>query len=347
VTVPTKPLALTMGEPAGIGGEITLKAWRAERDNGAAFFVVDDAQRLIKVARNLGFDIPIEEISEPDEATTIFRHALPVLSHPLPRAVRPGIPHCANAEAVCTSISRAVSAVLENKATAVVTNPIHKKTLADAGFPHPGHTEYLAELTGAELPVMMLACPGLRVVPITIHVPLKDAITQLSAQAIIDAGRITAQALITDFAISSPRLAVAGLNPHAGEQGMLGSEEQDIIIPAVNQLRQDGLAVTGPAPADTLFHDHAREQYDAVLCMYHDQALIPLKTVDFHHGVDITLGLPIVRTSPDHGTAFEIAGSGTARATSLLAALHLAHSMAETRARAQAPSAGKRVIGGN
>ena len=336
-----------MGEPAGIGGEITLKAWLAEMDTGVPFYVIDDPQRLSKIARGLGLDIPVEAISEPDDAAALFHRALPVLSHPLPRPVRPGLPHPGNAEAVCTSISRAVSAAMENKAAAVVPNPIHKKTLADAGFPHPGHTEYLAELTGGKTTVMMLACPGLRVIPITIHVPLKDAIAQLSSEAIITAGRITAQALITDFAIPSPRLAVAGINPHAGEQGMLGSEEQDIITPAVDQLRQDGLAVTGPAPADTLFHDRAREQYDAVLCMYHDQALIPLKTLDFDNGVDITLGLPVVRTSPDHGTAFDIAGSGVARESSLLAALHLARSMAENRARAQAPGAGRRAFAGN
>ena len=336
-----------MGEPAGIGGEITLKAWLAKKDTGVPFYVIDDPQRLSKIARGLGLDIPVEAISEPDDAPALFHRALPVLSHPLPRPVRPGLPHPGNAEAVCTSISRAVSAALENKAAAVVTNPIHKKTLADAGFPHPGHTEYLAELTGGKTPVMMLACPGLRVIPITIHVPLKDAIAQLSSEAIITAGRITAQALITDFAIPSPRLAVAGINPHAGEQGMLGTEEQDIITPAVDQLRQDGLAVTGPAPADTLFHDRAREQYDAVLCMYHDQALIPLKTLDFDNGVDITLGLPVVRTSPDHGTAFDIAGSGVARESSLLAALHLARSMAENRARAQAPGAARRAFAGN
>jgi 4-hydroxythreonine-4-phosphate dehydrogenase len=233
-----------------------------------------------------------------------------------------------------SSIRLAVDAAMTGEAAAVVTNPIHKKTLADAAFKHPGHTEFLGELTDTLNPIMMLACPGLRVVPVTVHAPLAEAIGQITTEAIVTAARITNEALIRDFAIPAPRIAVAGLNPHAGEQDMLGSEERDIITPAVDQLRRDGLSVTGPAPADSLFHARARATYDAVICMYHDQALIPLKTVDFDNGVDITLGLPLVRTSPDHGTAFDIAGRGIARESSLLAALQLARAMAECRAQA-------------
>ncbi len=326
------PLALTMGEPAGIGGEITLKAWQAERCRDRSFFVIDDPERLAAIAHDLNLDVPIQTIAEPGDAAAIFATALPVLPQPVAVAVPPGRPHPANAAAVLGSISRAVAAAQAGTAAGVITNPINKKVLADAGFPHPGHTEYLGELTGVAHPVMMLACPGLRVVPVTIHAPLGQAIGALTSDAIAAAGRVAARALVEDFAIPAPRIAVAGLNPHAGEDGMLGREDLDIIAPAVDQLRAEGLMATGPLPADSLFHDRARAEYDAVLCMYHDQALIPLKTIDFDHGVDITLGLPIIRTSPDHGTAFEIAGQGIARVDSLLAALHLAREMAGNRA---------------
>ena len=328
------PLALTMGEPAGVGGEITLKAWRAEKASGNTFYVIDDLERLSAMAEALGLDIPVSPITEAEEAPALFPRALPVLSQPLTRPVQPGRPDAANAGAVLDSIRLAVAAAMAGEAAAVVTNPIHKKVLVDAGFRHPGHTEFLGELTGTEKPVMMLACPDLRVVPVTVHAPLATAIGRLTTGTIVTAARITAEALHRDFGIASPRLAVAGLNPHAGEQGMLGSEEREIIVPAVERLRRDGLAVTGPAPADSLFHARARSKYDAVICMYHDQALIPLKTLDLDNGVDITLGLPVVRTSPDHGTALEIAGRGVARESSLLAALHLARSMAEHRAKA-------------
>ena len=329
-----------MGEPAGIGGEITVKAWHGAKDSGNAFFVIDDPDRLAAVAEALGLDIPIAPIAAAEEAQEVFPRALPVLPQPLARPVQPGRPDTANAGAVLSSIRRAVEAAMSGAAAAVVTNPIHKKVLADAGFRHPGHTEFLGELTGAEKPVMMLVCPGLRVVPVTVHAPLATAIGQLTTADIVTAARITYAALQSDFAIATPRLAIAGLNPHAGEQGMLGDEERDIITPAVEQLRRDGLAVTGPAPADSLFHARARKLYDAAICMYHDQALIPLKTVDFDNGVDITLGLPVVRASPDHGTALDIAGRGVARESSLLAALDLARSMAGHRARARAETPG-------
>jgi 4-hydroxythreonine-4-phosphate dehydrogenase len=323
-----------MGEPAGVGGEITLKAWRAEKRSGNPFYVIDDPDRLAAVGEALGLGIPIAPIAGAEEAPDLFPQALPVLPLPLAHPVQPGWPDAANAGAVLASIRLAVEAAMAGKAAAVVTNPIHKKVLADAGFRHPGHTEFLGELTGATKPIMMLSCPGLRVVPVTVHTPLAMAIGMLTTGAIVAAARITAEALHRDFAIAAPRLAIAGLNPHAGEQGMLGDEEREIIAPAVEQLRRDGLSVTGPAPADSLFHARARAEYDAVICMYHDQALIPLKIIDFDNGVDITLGLPVVRTSPDHGTALNIAGRGIARESSLLAALHLARSMAEHRAEA-------------
>jgi 4-hydroxythreonine-4-phosphate dehydrogenase len=252
--------------------------------------------------------------------------------------VAPGRPDPANAPAVLEAIRRAVSLAGARRVAAVVTNPIHKKTLYNAGFRHPGHTEFLAELAGGAKPVMLLACPGLRVVPVTIHQPLREALDALTTARIVDAGLITAAALKHDFAIPNPNLAVAGLNPHAGEEGALGREEIEIIAPAVAALRAEGIAVEGPLPADTLFLAAARRRYDAVLCMYHDQALIPLKTIDFERGVNVTLGLPFVRTSPDHGTAFNLAGRGVASAESLIAALCLAGEMAAARRSAAAPA---------
>jgi 4-hydroxythreonine-4-phosphate dehydrogenase len=341
------PLALTMGEPAGIGGEIALEAWHAARRNGPGdaaasgdapprFFVIDDPARLKALGARLGLDTPVETIAAPAQADEVFPRALPVLAMDLPRAVEPGRPDAANAPAVIASIERAVALVRGGAAAALVTNPIQKEVLYDAGFAYPGHTEFLAALVGASTPpVMMLACPGLRVVPVTVHLPLAAAIAALTREVIVHAGRVTAAALSADFGIARPRLAVAGLNPHAGEGGALGREEIDLIAPAIEALRQDGIEVAGPAPADSLFHAAARRGYDAALCMYHDQALVPLKTVDFARGVNITLGLPFVRTSPDHGTAFGIAGSGRADPTSLLAALATARDMAAARAAAR------------
>ena len=330
-----QPLALTMGEPAGIGGEITLQAWRAlAPEQKTIFFVIDDAARLAGLARQTTPEIPIETISTAAEAAAVFPRAVPVLPMAVPKAVTPGQPARENATAVVESIKRAVRLVQAGEAAALVTNPIHKQTLYDGGFRFPGHTEFLADLAGGATPVMMLACPGLRVVPVTVHLPLARAAAALSTDAIVHAGKVTAAALYDDFAIAQPRLAIAALNPHAGEGGSLGHEEIDIIIPAVSELRSAGIEVSGPAPADTLFHAKARAGYDAALCMYHDQALIPLKTIDFEHGVNITLGLPFVRTSPDHGTAFEIAGTGRASPASLLAAMATASAMAKARATA-------------
>jgi len=326
------PIALTMGEPAGIGGEIALKAWLRRSESLPRFFLIDDPDRLAGLAGRLGLVVPLAEIASPAEAAGHFATALPVLRQTLAARVEPGRPDPINAAAVAAAIARAVAFAMAGEVAAVVTNPIHKQVMAEGGFGFPGHTEYLAHLTGHDgREVMMLAAPGLRVVPVTVHVGLLDAIGALDRATIVAAGRVSAAALKLDFAIAHPRLAVAGLNPHAGEGGAMGREEIDIIAPAVAELRTAGIDAFGPLPPDTLFHPEARAGYDAVLCMYHDQALIPLKTVDFHGGVNITLGLPIVRTSPDHGTAFEIAGSGRANEASLMAALRLAASIAANR----------------
>ena len=330
---PAPAIALTMGEPSGIGGEIALIAWQT-RPRPPAFFVIDDPARLMTLARMLGLDVPLRIIENPEDAAAVFPAALPVLAEPLVAAVSPGKPDVANAPAVIRSIERAVALVTEGRASAVVTNPIQKATLYDAGFSYPGHTEFLAALAGPQTPapVMMLACSALRVVPVTIHLALADVATQLTTENIVHAGRVTAAALRYDFGIAAPRLSVAGLNPHAGESGTIGRQEEDVIAPAIATLQADGINATGPHVADTLFHEAARAHYDAAICMYHDQALIPIKTIDFSGGVNVTLGLPFIRTSPDHGTALDIAGAGTADTTSLLAALHLAADMAATRA---------------
>ena len=326
------PVALTMGEPAGIGGELSLKAWARRAEGLPAFFAIDDPARLAALAARLGLDVPVRAITGPAEASAIFPHALPVLPQPLAMMVEPGRPDPANAASVRASIARAVELAQTGGASAVVTNPIHKGVMYQGGFRFPGHTEFLAHLVGQDgSEVMMLACPDLRVVPVTIHVSLTEAIRTLSRQAIVATGLATAQALRVDFGIARPRLAVAGLNPHAGEDGAMGREEIDMIAPAVAELQAAGIDAFGPLPPDTMFHGAARARYDAALCMYHDQALIPLKTLGFDEGVNVTLGLPIVRTSPDHGTAFEIAGTGKASETSLTAALALAGEIAQNR----------------
>jgi 4-hydroxythreonine-4-phosphate dehydrogenase len=328
-----KPLVVTMGEPAGIGGEIALKAWLGRACGVPPFYLIDDPDRLAALAECLGWPVPIRVIDAPGGALSAFSDALPVVPIGIALRARSGHPDPADARAVVGAIETGVHDVTSGQAAALVTNPIHKDTLYRAGFPHPGHTEYLAALTGVpEAPVMMLACPGLRVVPVTVHLPLRRAIQNLSASAIIHAGRITEAALRQDFGVAAPTIVVAGLNPHAGEAGAMGREEIDIIKPAVVELRAAGIDVRGPLPPDTMFHPDARATFDAALCMYHDQALIPIKTIDFYGGVNITLGLPFVRTSPDHGTAFAIAGRGVARAESLIAALRLAAEMAARRA---------------
>ncbi len=315
-----------MGDPAGIGGEILLKAWRAQQ---IPFFAVDNPERLIILAARLGWHVPVRAIARPADVSC-FGEALPVLPIDLAVAPEPGRPDAANAGAITGAIERAVALALAGEVGAVVTNPISKAVLYQAGFAHPGHTEFLGALTGG-VPIMMLAAPILRVVPVTVHVSLRQALQSLTTEAIVMASRITAEALERDFGIARPRLAMAGLNPHAGEGGALGGEEQTLIAPALAILRSEGFDISGPWPPDTMFTVDARAQYDAAICMYHDQALIPLKTLDMTHGVNVTLGLPIVRTSPDHGTAFDIAGTGRADPASLLAALSLAAEIAGRR----------------
>jgi 4-hydroxythreonine-4-phosphate dehydrogenase len=331
---PSPPLALTMGDPAGIGGELTLAAWsRRNVADTPAFVALDDPRRLAALAAQLGLSIPVVTVANAAEAAHRFPDALPVLPIPLTAAVKPGQPDSAHAPAIIASIEQAVRLAQAGAVGGVVTNPISKAVLYGTGFAFPGHTEFLGALTGlTEPPVMMLACPQLRVVPVTIHVSLRQALATLSTAEIIRAGRILHASLRQDFGLSAPRIAMAGLNPHAGEGGAMGDEESRIIQPAIEALRAEGLTVSGPMPPDTMFTARARTGYDAALCMYHDQALIPLKTLDMDGGVNVTLGLPIVRTSPDHGTAFDIAGTGRAEPGSLLAALRLAADMAARRA---------------
>lgn len=322
----TALLAVTMGEPAGIGGEILLKAWLR---GVPPFVALDDPDRLADLARRLDLAVPVLTVASAEEARARFDDALPVLPVRLNRPAAPGVPEPVNSGAVVASIERAVAMVTKGEAAAVVTNPISKATLYRAGFHFPGHTEYLAYLAGGHhRPVMMLATQDLRVVPVTIHIPLSAVAERLKREDIVACGRITADALRQRLGIPEPRLGVAALNPHGGEDGTLGREEIDIIAPAVAELAAAGIRAEGPLPADTLFHEGARRRFDAVLCMYHDQALIPIKTLDFAGGVNVTLGLPFVRTSPDHGTAFDIAGTGRADESSLCAAMHLAADMA-------------------
>lgn len=321
-----RPLALTMGEPAGIGGELTLKAW-LDRAGLPAFVAIDDPAHLAALAAALALPVPIRVVGSVAEAAAVFDDALPVLPSPLASAVTPGKPSGANAPAVIASIERAVALTQAGEAAGVVTNPIAKSVLQSIGFPHPGHTEFLGALAGGAKPVMMLASPLLRVVPVTIHVALRAVPDMLTTDLIVETARIVAADFKRHFGLPEVRIAVAGLNPHAGEDGRMGREDIEVVAPAVAQLQADGIAAFGPLSADTLFHAEARKRYDVALCMYHDQALIPLKTLDFAGGVNVTLGLPFVRTSPDHGTAFDIAGKGVADPASLIAAIRLAGEM--------------------
>jgi 4-hydroxythreonine-4-phosphate dehydrogenase len=326
------PLAVTQGDPSGIGPELTLKAYMARAAAALPpFFVVADPAQLARAAQALGIDAPIEETGA-GEATAVFARALPVV--PVGRPVRGefGAPLAADAAATVASIERAVESVVAGAARAVVTNPIAKSVLYAAGFAHPGHTEFLGELAsrhygGAWRAVMMLWSQELAVVPITIHIPLSEAPCRLTRELIVETGEIVARDLRDRFGLSEPRLAFSGLNPHAGEDGALGREEIDTIAPAIDALRAKGIDARGPFPADTMFHAAARATYDVALCPTHDQALIPIKTLAFDRGVNVTLGLPFVRTSPDHGTAFDIAGKGVADATSLMEAIRLAGRM--------------------
>ena len=328
-----QPLALTLGEPAGIGPDLALAIWRrrAELDI-PPFYIVADPDFLGRRAERLGLHVPIAIVT-PTSAAAAFRAALPVLPLEVAVSAEPGRPDRSSAPAAVASIRRAVADVIAGAAAAIVTNPVAKNVLYNWGFAEPGHTEFLAKLvqeaTGKSLrPVMMLWSPELAVVPVTIHLPLREIFQQLSSELIVETGRIVARDLATRFGLAHPRLAIAGLNPHAGEAGTLGEEDRTVVAPAVAQLVAEGIDAKGPLPADSLFHERARATYDVALCMYHDQALIPIKTLAFDHAVNVTLGLPFVRTSPDHGTAFDIAGTGRADPTSLVAALRLAARLA-------------------
>ena len=322
-----KPLALTMGDPAGIGLELALSAWRQGATIAAPFFLLADPEAVRRIDKTLGYSTPIE-VTTPSEASSIFPRALPVVPLAAHADAQPGRPDPAAAPAILESISRSVGYIKSGEARAVVTNPIAKKTLYDAGFRHPGHTEYLGELAEiwgeSSFPVMMIWSPLLAVVPVTIHIPLADVPAALTRELFEKTARVVDRDLRARFGIAKPRIAVAGLNPHAGEGGAIGREEIETIFPAVAALRAEGLEIFGPLPADTMFHAKARKGYDVALTMYHDQGLIPAKTLAFDEGVNVTLGLPFVRTSPDHGTAFDIAGRGLADCTSLVAALDLA-----------------------
>lgn len=342
------PLAVSMGEPAGIGTEVLLKAWHHFSDlppeQGPSFYLIDDPLRVEKLARQLEAKIRVATISRPEECEGLFHDALPVMALPQEAmggldAVTLGQPTVDSAKAVITSIDQAVKHIGSGKAAGLVTLPIQKETLVESGFSFPGHTEYLNVLT-AEMAmpeglvrgaVMILTAGPFRVVPVTLHVPLRKVPDLITQERIIETGLIAAQSMVRDYGIAQPRLAIAGLNPHAGEGGKIGVEEQEIIIPAINQLREKGIGAMGPFPADTMFHEEARAQYHVALAMYHDQALTPIKTAAFYAAVNTTIGLPIVRTSPDHGTGLNIAGKGVARPDSLINAIYTADRMATAR----------------
>lgn len=332
MTPAVAPLVLTLGEPAGVGPEIVAAAWKALRADQTAFAVIGDAALM----RTQG--VPVAEIGVPGDAGGLFGSALPVIHRPLPAPVLVGSPDPANASAVADGIEEAVSFALSGEASGVVTAPIAKAPMYASGFRFPGHTEFIAELTadapyaGTRGPVMMLTAQNLRACLVTIHVALDQVPELVTAERVARTARVVHESLKRDFAIARPRLAMAALNPHAGEGGALGLQERDILIPVAEQLRAEGIDITDPRPADTLFHDQARATYDAAICMYHDQALIPVKTLDFWGGVNVSLGLPIIRTSPDHGTGLDIAGKGVARPDSLIAAIRLASEMAAARA---------------
>lgn len=317
------PVAISCGEPAGIGPEIAAKAWAALRGEVPLFWIGDPA--------HLPADVPVVVIDSPSQAAGVMDRGLPVLSHDFAAPNTPGTANPANAQGVIDVIARGVDLVQSGQAAALCTAPIHKKALQDgAGFAYPGHTEYLQALAGAERAVMMLASEQLRVVPATIHIALREVPKMLTPTLLRDTIRITADGLRSQFGIAQPRIAVAGLNPIAGEGGAMGREEIDWIAKLVTDMSAEGYDLRGPLPADTMFHATARASYDAAVCMYHDQALIPIKTLDFDRGVNVTLGLPFIRTSPDHGTAFDIAGTGVANPSSMIEALRMAHRMAQS-----------------
>jgi 4-hydroxythreonine-4-phosphate dehydrogenase len=327
------PLALSMGEPAGVGPEIIAKAWDALKAEALPFLVIGDGALLRTQGR------PVQSVVSASDAVDVFAHAIPVLDQPLPAPVTAGRPDSANAGAVADWIEQAVNLALDGQVGGIVTAPIAKAPLYAAGFRFPGHTEFIAELTAdvpfadTRGPVMMLTALDLRACLVTIHASLAQVPELVTTERVCRTARVVHEAMKRDFGITRPRLALAALNPHAGEGGAMGLEEIEILAPAVEVLRGEGIDISDPRPADTMFHAEARTTYDAAVCLYHDQALIPVKTLDFWGGVNVTLGLPIIRTSPDHGTGFDIAGKGIARPDSLIAAIRIAGQMAEARAR--------------
>ncbi|MBK0020633.1 4-hydroxythreonine-4-phosphate dehydrogenase PdxA [Brucella pseudogrignonensis] len=335
---PVPPLAVSIGDPSGVGADVALSAWLQRKELSLpTFLLIADPAQLSARAQHLGLNVPIATISTPAEAFDVFDIKLPVLPLKNTHKESPGKPLPENAAGVIEAIERAAALTLSGETSAVVTCPIAKKPLYDAGFKHPGHTEFLAELASKHLgrtviPVMMLAGPELRAVPVTIHIPLVEVPRLLTKDDILEVAYITAQELTDRFGIAAPRIAISGLNPHAGEGGALGKEDDAIIRPAVEELQREGINAWGPLPADTMFHAQARVTYDVAICMYHDQALIPAKALAFDETVNVTLGLPFIRTSPDHGTAFDIAGKGIARPDSLIASIRLAQELAENEA---------------
>ena len=322
------PLAISCGEPAGVGPEVAAKAWDALKSELPMVWIGDPT--------HLPAGTPFQPVEGPEDAAAVCPHALPVMARDFLGPLTPGTPQPSHAQGVIDAIAEAVALTRAGRAGGVVTAPIHKAALIEgAGFGYPGHTEYLAALAGVERVVMMLACPELRVVPATIHIPLAEVPAALTSESLTETLRITAAALRRDFGLPAPRIAVAGLNPHAGEDGKIGTEDRDVIAPVLKALRAEGMDLSGPLSADTMFHAAARQGYDAAVAMYHDQALIPIKTIDFAGGVNVTLGLPFVRTSPDHGTALDIAGQDRADPTSMIAACRMAAELAANRARAR------------
>ena len=327
-----RPIVVTMGDPAGIGGEIAVLAWRDHHETLPPFCILDDPERLQRLVAFTGIDCPLAKIADLQEATAISRRALPVLPLSRPIDALPGDDSTPDGPMVIESINKAITLAMDGRAEGMVTNPIQKSRLYAAGFQAPGHTEYLGKCAKlSEPPVMLLAGPSLKVVPVTIHLSLRDAIARLSTQKIVHTLEVTIASLKTDFGIPHPRIAVSGLNPHAGEFGHLGREEIDIIGPAIQKVLKNGADVIGPLAGDTMFNEAARGTYDIAVCMYHDQALIPIKTLNFDNSVNITVGLPFVRTSPDHGTAYNIAGTGTANPNSLVSAIRMAAEIAACR----------------
>ncbi len=328
------PLLLTMGEPAGIGPELALMTWLRRKDfQLPPFAIVGDPAYLGQVSKHLNLDVAVTVV-EPHNIISTFDQTLPVVPVELGGPVTFGLPDTINAQAVIKSIETTVDIVRQGIAKAIVTCPIQKSVLADAGFAYPGHTEFLASLAvswpdvdAPPHPVMMLASEDLRIVPATIHIPLSMVADALTTEMLLETGQIIARALEDCFGVPMPRLRFCGLNPHAGEDGKMGNEEKDIIAPAISLLQQEGISAEGPFAADTMFHESARDKYDVAIAMYHDQALIPIKTLAFDQAVNVTLGLPFIRTSPDHGTALDIAGTGKASCASLVAAIRMADTM--------------------